>query len=409
MKIIEFNQLVQNHPELVFVPRFENERLHRDQLIAPFFQGLTAEKEERLVLLITQLFSTAHQTTNEQHQKKLLELVEQIEVSTSQSPTCTSKTREHIVHCVQAFYAFLKTQQATELQNQPLPTLLDQYTVPVSELETFLAKHDHEHFLKRMSHHINLFLPVPLKKPSRKETLDLSLTPFLDHALLLSSKPTNLEQLREYFSHILAHDSRLLISLQDISEHNQENTRFWRQENLQFLPLIDGWAIQHRGSRELIRSTNQNQQQILPAIIESQLIATKENSEPRVLTHFHFTGWIDEQLCPDINLLEQLLNHIDTLYTPRHPLTINCHAGMGRTGVVATCFLARRTIDQAQLEGIEPARVSINLPKIILELRRTRQLPICGHLSAMRQICQLTTRYFQSRSLPEQSLDEKEQ
>lgn len=390
MRIDQFRQLVQDDPELIsiaFNTLESREKPSKTEIVSRFFSQLTSQKENSLILLVSRLREISKHTDpkKERQSTKLIQKVREVFALNRSQFTVNSATQlDHLLN--------------THIYTESTTVNLDQFVLTLPQLLQLSHSLSHDtHILKTMAHILDHSQrhQKETHEVNRAEKLDAKYVACDGQNLILSSFPRDLSQITAYFNSCIKHDSKLLVSLQETSEHNLSCTHFWTNGILENVTLEDGWQIENVSSRVFSEGKIPNKKHILPRIVETILRATKEGEESRIITHLHCEGWIDFQQFSDERLLEILLDHIEELNVSPQPVMINCHAGIGRTGEVATCLILRRIIEKEQKRGTDLSTFPINILRLILELRKQRQGHVCGNLRQLPQICSMTYRFYQ--------------
>jgi len=202
---------------------------------------------------------------------------------------------------------------------------------------------------------------------------------------VLASCPQRKELVGKYFDYILDRKIRVLVSMHQVSEVGAHSA-FWSNEVLKDIALDGGWKIENTktaivkegtkvslpkdSSINVLALSEDERKKLLPRIVERTLLA-RRGTEERTITHFHYENWHDKTPCPDLNLLQTMLNRKDELIPSKEVFAINCKGGVGRTGLVAATDLCRQKIK-------EKADAPINVPLLLAKLKGERNGLSCS-------------------------------
>ncbi len=176
----------------------------------------------------------------------------------------------------------------------------------------------------------------------------------------------------DFWKMIVHTQSPTIVSLNmpnDLTEYeNPKSIEFWQEG---FLPLsFDGWKVEFDGE-ETVATAKDTPYSIAK---RTYILERSDGSEKRVVRQFHFINWPDYDGAPDIPLLAKHMDLVDAAHpSPESPITVHCAAGKGRTG----CFIAAHAIRKRVLKelstGKKPSEVTVNIPKILVEMRHARK------------------------------------
>ena len=398
MKIQKFSTLVLNNPKLVETA-FEASHLNKKkrQIVDSFFSTPPAERVATIHLLLSTLVEHLRLGPTKHIAKNIVKIGRLVETS-------LGKPEELPANCLtEPVVVLLQTFHQLTAAPTILKTTIDslaRYTIPLAELFSFSQEiSSKRELLELMAHHLDeveKHQAIPRVKGRIPDHLFARFVETREQNMILSNLPIHTPQIGEYFQFALTHRAKLLVSLQETSEHAIPSTHFWDSEHLSHLVLEEGWRLENQGTELVAIGAIPNRKDQRPSLKRTIIRATKEGEEPRILTHLHCDGWEDMHLFSDIPLLERLLDLIEELNPEKElPVVINCHGGVGRTGEVATSLALRKKIRQAHEQGRELACLPLNILEYILQLRNKREGHLCGKLRQLPQICELTYLFYQ--------------
>jgi protein tyrosine phosphatase len=202
---------------------------------------------------------------------------------------------------------------------------------------------------------------------------------------ILASCPTSIPETSGYFDMLLKNNVRTVISLHQEGEVNPESA-FWTKPVLDKLKSRDGWTIECIQEKVCAEGTKcsfppdmpkmklskQDKKLWYPRIVERTLRARKGNQE-RILTHLHYENWHDHTACPDFGLLETLIARKNALAAPQEACAINCRAGVGRAGFVASAIVCTNSLRAQMAHGKKADELTCNIALPFFYLRCARQ------------------------------------
>ena len=210
---------------------------------------------------------------------------------------------------------------------------------------------------------------------------------------LLAACPKNEEEAAKLYTVALNQGIRLFVSLLQSTEAPEVYNNFWTQTQLQKLILKDGWTIQNVEKQVLREGLPEKGDTEKSKIIASRLIACKPGQETRIMRHLHYEGWHDKKPAPDEDLVQFLLDEIEsTQQATTAPIEINCKGGIGRTGTLAICHYIRQKIDSELAKGIALEDISIDVAHIIYQFNAQRNWIWPGFA----QVHSITGKYYEA-------------
>ena len=146
-------------------------------------------------------------------------------------------------------------------------------------------------------------------------------------------------------------------------------SKFWSNNVLSSATLPDGWEIQ-QVTEEIAAQDGETK------LVKSRLAATN-GQDKKQITHYHYSGWPDFQAASSDRLLLELAKiacaHMQKTKTA---VSINCWAGVGRTGTLSTIITAMQYIQSELARGKKVEDIEINIPDIHYGLTRQRGLRV---------------------------------
>lgn len=247
--------------------------------------------------------------------------------------------------------------------------------------------------------------PTVLRKlNSAKEREPASDVHLEEQNFILAPLPNDHENLdpmsaSAYLQHCLQKNVRVMVSAHEsIDAKKGDCDKFWQQAQLDKMNL-GSWKLTEI---ETIYSKNSS----APCIIKTTIEATNSATfERRTITHFYYEGWHDQHSAPNLDLLSELLVHMLILSPdPKIPIAINCHAGRGRTLNIALPYYLLQKITAAKIRGENVSEMQINLPSLIGDIEKQRDLtlrfgpPIANFIGLYRQTLQVARDFI--RGMP---------
>lgn len=189
---------------------------------------------------------------------------------------------------------------------------------------------------------------------------------------LLFGCPKDARGMSILFDCALQQGITLFVSLLESSDASDKFNNYWEQENLQKIPIRDGWKFRRICSRVLAKSDQEPKGTKIPKLIETTIIAERPN-ETRKLIHLHYEGWRDQKAMPCELLFQTLLSHIERLQKGKNtPFAVNCHGGVGRTGTTVISNFLRQEVEAKLSQGIPLDEITLNIPETIFAFRKQR-------------------------------------
>lgn len=142
-----------------------------------------------------------------------------------------------------------------------------------------------------------------------------------------------------FWSMVVESNSHVLVMLTDLVEKNKVKcTRYW-PENMGETLLLEGYGEVSLISNQLI--SKHDEEELWHAKL--QLAA---GGIVRPVHHYWLKGWKDGKALNSLELQEILLEHIhqNIKNHPEAPPIIHCSAGVGRTGTIMGCYLAKHLL-----------------------------------------------------------------
>jgi len=209
---------------------------------------------------------------------------------------------------------------------------------------------------------------------------------------LFTTCPKDQEHAEALFTVLLMRGGSLLVSTLEANEALHRWNNFWKKDKVEPLRLQDGWMLTCVAEKVLATGSNPGKRE--PKIIETTLEA-KRAQETRIVTHLHYDGWIDNQAAPDERIFLTLLLRMKELAPDPHaPISINCRAGVGRTGTTGMCLELMREIDCQVNAGVPFTEISINVVETLYAMRMNGRR-VVGSPAAFSQIYAMMSRYCQ--------------
>jgi protein tyrosine phosphatase len=132
---------------------------------------------------------------------------------------------------------------------------------------------------------------------------------------------------------------------------------------------------------------------ILPMLTERRVVFDNGICTKTII-HLHYDGWYDNKTAPDEALFFLLIDRMIE-QSPEHSfISVNCRAGVGRSGLVVVFFWLRKQIDAQLAAGVLPETISVNIPETIYALRRQRAGAL-GNPAQMTQVYDFLGDYYE--------------
>lgn len=129
-----------------------------------------------------------------------------------------------------------------------------------------------------------------------------------------------------------------------------------------------------KSSQVIAKGEKKNEDGKNPELVRTELVLSKEG-EQRSVVHLHYNKWKDRCPVPDEKLLAIMLDEMEkSSPSPDLPITINCHAGIGRTGLTAVSYYLKKQIEAQRLAGKTIHEISVNVPQTIYNFRKFRKI-----------------------------------
>lgn len=175
------------------------------------------------------------------------------------------------------------------------------------------------------------------------------------------------ETLEDFWRMIITAKSPLIVTT--VTPYEGKGTAekcvaYWKD----FLPMqVDQFRIERVGTDEIIRSLGS--ERIVQRLFR---ISNPDNTQVFQVTQLHYEYWKDNSV-PQLPLFQTLLRHIDAMHlSVDDPITVHCHAGMGRTGTFVTAYTLHQQLRKNK-DAFITGKMALNIPKCVLSLRIQRK------------------------------------
>lgn len=292
---------------------------------------------------------------------------------------------------------------------------LDSLHLPVAE---YGAKAKDRHFIAEMKdimHVANKHDPKIRKLRSKLiQNMDLSHDPARIVKLpdcqktLLVPHPHTDKHVGMYFSSAIEHKAKVLITLCSPYEH-AEIIPFWEDRQVQdaqgrtvrCTKLSEKVLYQspnvatirdEKRAKLAIEEGGIKPHEFFPRIVERRLLLERDSQQHEAV-HLHYENWPDHQEAPDIDALNLLYKHRDSLVGPDEVVMLNCKATIGRSGLFFYTDLSRRRISRMAAEGVPLSDMKLNIAQMVREVRRFRPV-LSGNPTQFGQVFELISRHY---------------
>jgi protein tyrosine phosphatase len=213
---------------------------------------------------------------------------------------------------------------------------------------------------------------------------------------ILSACPHDKEEAAALFHAAFKKNVTLFVATLESTEAPKSRLNgFWKKKNVESLPRHYGWTLEHKTTSLLMQSKSMPDGKKAPALVETLLDLKDGEGKKKTIRHLHYEFWKDHHPAPDVDLLVKLLDEIDEHQKESAtPFQINCHGGIGRTGMLAVAHSVREIIRQELAKGKELDSIEINVPEIIYQFRKKRPR-ILGRAEQFAQVYELTDLFYQ--------------
>lgn len=158
------------------------------------------------------------------------------------------------------------------------------------------------------------------------------------------------------------------------------------------LQLDGGWRVKSVSSK-VLGGKQGTDSKILPMLTERRVVFDNGICTKTII-HLHYDGWYDNKTAPDEALFFLLIDRMIE-QSPEHSfISVNCRAGVGRSGLVVVFFWLRKQIDAQLAAGVLPETISVNIPETIYALRRQRAGAL-GNPAQMTQVYDFLGDYYE--------------
>jgi len=189
------------------------------------------------------------------------------------------------------------------------------------------------------------------------------------------------------FDTLLLKNGNLFVST--LESHESGWNGFWKKERVDVTPLRHGWKLEHVSEKLVATGTKASEK-----LIETTLQATN-GDQKRTISHLHFEGWVDHKTVSDEKLLLNMLLRMKELQNdPGAPLSINCHAGVGRTGIVGLSFELMREIDAQLAGGVKLDEIKLNIAEAYYNMCMKGRA-IIGQSKQLAQVYSIVGAYYE--------------
>jgi protein tyrosine phosphatase len=210
---------------------------------------------------------------------------------------------------------------------------------------------------------------------------------------LLTICPRDLKNAGALFDAAIQRRIRVLVSAHEMDEARTRCNNFWKKKPLSKMPLKDGWQITKTAKSILAVGKKERDGTRAPRIIETTLLATKGN-EKRILTHLHYDAWRDGYTMPDEKLMHVLHDRMQELNPSNTvPISVNCRAGVGRTGTIVVSHHMRKEIERQVAAGKNLDDIRINIPATHFAFR-TQRPRLLGRAEQLAQVYSILGDYY---------------
>jgi len=228
---------------------------------------------------------------------------------------------------------------------------------------------------------------------------------------ILTSCPTTIQEASAYFDMLIASRVRTSISLHQVGEVGPESA-LWTPAVLNKLQLRDGLKISCIDEKEVARGSvpsfppamqemklaKDDEKYWYPRVVERTLVVKQGDETKATITHFHYENWHDYTHCPDESLIEQLIIRKNEIAKPEEGCAINCKAGIGRTGFVATAILSTDNLRAQMANGKTSDALTCNIAKPLFNVRCGRP-SVCVSGERLGRLSRFMNRYNDSNKL----------
>jgi protein tyrosine phosphatase len=226
--------------------------------------------------------------------------------------------------------------------------------------------------------------------------------------------PTDKAHMGDYYDVLLRKGVQIIVTVNKEGERG-DTPAFWTQKELNKVKLREGGKIALVSQKEIARSdkpvftkyvdpSEMSPEELaawVPRVQES-VIGVAKDEKSHLFTHLYYDNWHDHQAPPCLKTLYVLVDRIDELTKSREtPIAINCHGGVGRTGVVGAILYGRRKIDAELAKGKKLDDIEINIPELVYDLCKQRQ-GMVSHGSQLIAVYASLASYYESLKAKEE-------
>lgn len=205
-------------------------------------------------------------------------------------------------------------------------------------------------------------------------------TSFSPHSFISTQAPKE-NTVSDHFSLMDACNSTTLITLVMSQEPKKTNTGeivfldrcepYWTYKNINIhnektiKPILD--------SMKEISFENTKQK-----IVIREFPIFKGDELHSIIMQYHYENWPDHGT-PELPIFKEFIKVIyqkilEDRFLDNGPSFTHCHAGSGRTGILIACCMIMDHIERQKKLGKELKDISINIPKLILEMKTCRSM-----------------------------------
>jgi protein tyrosine phosphatase len=200
---------------------------------------------------------------------------------------------------------------------------------------------------------------------------------------ILLACPKTKEELSGVLTCVFADPSpqQVWVSLHEVTDDQEGESLlndFCSKELLLGLSLRDNWKITNVTQEKVATGTVLSKppiptlSEVMPNLVMTTIEATN-GSRTKTVVNLRYYGWFNKTAVPDEDLLIKALDMTMEKSPGRNsPIMVNCHGGVGRTGMFTVLHYLWTSIRKQVASGIAIDDIEINLPELVYVLREKR-------------------------------------
>ena len=223
------------------------------------------------------------------------------------------------------------------------------------------------------------------------------------YSYLLTPCPKNIYEAGDLFHLGIIQKINVFVSALSIGE-NGCCSDFWTDDALRSMPFRSGIQGDLGGpqtpgliakdgdfSSEKLKSDGTTLPCIRQKIIKFRIPG---DPNPIIIKHLHFDNWKDGQICPNEDLVNDLIDLIEmnSIKPNSTRIQINCRHGKGRSVTILVCHLLRQKIRLHLSQGIPLQDIRVNIPELIFKFRNIRP-DFLAHHQQMTNVYSITGKF----------------